>query len=109
MKRQIVLAMLSTALFGWSCPGYAQTSWTVRPIAVIGDATPGGGTFAKFEDRPNINEAGDVVFTATIAGGRAPRGIFLASKGTLTQSWLRGTPHRPGGRLRPFVWAVPRP
>jgi hypothetical protein len=67
MKRQIVLAMLSTALFGWSCPGYAQTSWTVRPIAVIGDATPGGGTFAKFEDRPNINEAGDVVFIATIA------------------------------------------
>src|SRR5258708_7835523 len=102
MKRQIVLAMLSTALVGWSCPGYAQTSWTVHPIAVIGDATPGGGTFAKFEDRPNVNEAGDVVFTATIAGGRAPRGIFLASKGTLTQIVAAGDSTPDGGTFETF-------
>jgi hypothetical protein len=102
MKRQIVLAMLSTALFGWSCPGYAQTSWTVRPVAVIGDATPGGGTFAKFEDRPNINEAGDVVFVATIAGGKAPRGIFLASKGTLTQIVAVGDSPPDGGTFETF-------
>jgi hypothetical protein len=69
---------------------------------VIGDATPGGGTFAKFEDRPNINEAGDVVFIATIAGGKAPRGIFLASKGNLRQLVAAGDSAPDGGTFESF-------
>lgn len=54
-----------------------------------GDPTPAGGTFAGFFGdpwfAPVLNDAGDVLFLADVAGGAAPRALFLfrASTGAL--------------------------
>src|SRR5258708_25510260 len=52
--------------------------------------------------RPNVKGAGCFFFPATIAGGRAPRGIFLASKGTLTQIVAAGDSTPDGGPFETF-------
>lgn len=102
MHRWIVLVGVAAILMGWADFCQAQRAVTVSSIAVIGDPTPIGGTFAKFEDRPNLNEAGDVVFIAAVAGGRAARGIFLASSGAIKKLVAEGDPTPIGGVFQGF-------
>lgn len=102
LHRWIVRLIAGAILVGWLGLGYAALALTVSPVAVIGDPTPLGGTFAKFEDRPNINEAGDVVFIATVAGGKAPRAIFLAAQGALTAAVAEGDSTPVGGTFQRF-------
>lgn len=54
----------------------------ISKIAAVGDAAPGGGTFAGFSDHPlpALNAAGHATFIAQIAGGRATGGVFLADE-----------------------------
>jgi hypothetical protein len=101
MRPWIVLVLASAVILAGRPAGYGQPAITIRPVALVGDTTPSGGTFVKFDDRPNINENGDVLFHASVAGGKAERGIFLASQGTLSRSWPRETRRRPGARSRP--------
>jgi predicted NUDIX family NTP pyrophosphohydrolase len=53
-------------------------------VAVVGDPAPApvGGTFSAFgvnTPTPSQNNRGDVVFQASVAGGTAAQGIFLAT------------------------------
>ena len=60
----------------------AGDRYVLRPVARVGDAAPGGGTFDRFthENLPVIapvNTRGDVAFFARLARGPADEGIFL--------------------------------
>lgn len=62
-----------------------QYDGTVHILAMTGDDTPGGGTFADFDDISQ-NENGDVAFLATYNdGGTLHGGVFVAwADGSLT-------------------------
>ncbi len=49
-------------------------------VARLGDAAPGGGTYAGFDGVSRINAGGDVAFLAAVDG--APSGIFFYDGGT---------------------------
>ena len=72
----------------------------ITKIAGRNAAAPGGNTFLTFSS-PSINQSGQVVFTATLSGGR--RGIFLASGGTISQVARTGTPAPTGGTFFTFL------
>ena len=70
-----------------------------------GDPTPLGGTFSGlFTDTwatPPINDLGDVVFLADVAGGTSPRALFLyqAATDTIVKIAAVGDPSPLGGTL----------
>ena len=70
-----------------------------------GDPTPIGGTFSGlFPDTwatPPINDNGDIVFLADVAGGSSPRALFLyqAATGTFVKVAAVGDPSPLGGTL----------
>lgn len=76
----------------------------VRKVAASGDAVPGGGTLAEFSEHPSpaLNVRGHVAFTAQIADGRAPEGIFLVDDDGLRPIALAGD-DAPGVPLGVFV------
>ncbi len=73
------------------------------PGAGCGDPSPIGGTFSGFFSgtifAPAINDVGDVLFLADVAGGTAPRGLFLYSAATqaITRIAAVGDPSPIGG------------
>lgn len=71
----------------------ASVSRVVK-VAVAGDPAPGGGTFSGFGRHPipALNEAGDIAFGATVAGGKTVEGIFLATKRRLQAVAIAGAP-----------------
>src|SRR5215467_1347697 len=72
----------------------------ITKIAGRNAAAPGGNTFLTFSS-PAINQSGQVVFNASLSGGR--RGIFLASAGTILQVARTGTPAQTGGTFFTFL------
>ncbi len=64
----------------------------VAKVAAFGDPVPGGGTLAAFADHPlpALNAAGQVAFTAHLAGGRATEGLFLAGAGRAARGGAGG-------------------
>jgi len=61
-----------------------EAGGTIVNAAMTGDASPGGGTFAKIVVVSYIAADGDVAFIARVSGG--PDGVFLYDKGTDTVS-----------------------
>jgi hypothetical protein len=79
----------------------------VRPVAVTGQAVPGGGTFDRFsvESLPivaPINGKGQVAFFATVLRGRASEGFFLASGARVSKLVADGDPVPGGGVFSGF-------
>jgi hypothetical protein len=64
---------------------FLASSGRITKVALSGDAAPGGGVLSGFGKHPipSLNEAGDVAFSATVAGGRTVEGVFVASRGRL--------------------------
>jgi hypothetical protein len=58
---------------------YVASQGTITKVVAEGDATPLGGTFISITP-PFLNEAGAVAFRASIQGGRASEGVFLATR-----------------------------
>jgi len=85
----------------------AGDRYVLRPVARVGDAAPGGGTFDRFthENLPVIapvNTRGDVAFFARLARGPADEGIFLR-RGERILTVAREGDRVPGvGRLAGF-------
>jgi hypothetical protein len=94
--------MVTVLVIGGASIADAQSSFGIMPVALVGDRTPIGGTFARFEDRPNLNEAGDLIFSAEVEGGNAPRGLFFFSKGAITKAVAAGDPTPIGGTFESF-------
>ena len=74
-----------------------------RTVAAVGDPAPGGGTFDSFISAsrlaPALNDSGDVVFSASVAG--VP-GLFLSRGGSLTVVALTGQATPLGGTYNGF-------
>ena len=78
----------------------------ITEIAAVGDRVPGGERIADFTERPAIAlaAAGEAAFAATLTGGRATSGLFIARDGRLQPVALSGAaaPDIPGGTLTGF-------
>ncbi len=48
----------------------------IAPIALLGDAAPGGGKFAAFGDAPSLAPDGRLAFLAAIDGGSGTTGVY---------------------------------
>ena len=107
MRTPVVRAVMVWVLVGGASFADAEPSFTISPVALVGDPTPLGGIFARFEDRPNINEFGDLSFSAEVEGGSAPRGLFLFSKGTITKIVAAGDSTPIGGKFERFAQGRP--
>jgi hypothetical protein len=57
-----------------------------------------GGRFVDFA-APLLNDAGDLVFWASLEGAARPAGLFLASQGTIQKIVARGDQAPRGGRF----------
>jgi len=55
----------------------------LQPYLASGEASPVGGRFSSYGNRFALNAGDDLAFTATVSGGSAPTGIFLASRTAL--------------------------
>ncbi len=59
----------------------ANGAFDIAKVAVVGDATPVGGVFGSLGSwyDPSLSDDGKVAFSAPVAGGAAPQGVWLAS------------------------------
>jgi hypothetical protein len=82
---------------------FLASAGRLSKVALQGDPVPGGGALAGFGAHPvpALNARGAVAFAATIAGGRAAEGIFVAGGGRLRAVALAGAaaPGIGGGTL----------
>ena len=84
---------------------YLWSEGTARAIARPGDAMPGGGillTASLLDGNVDLNEAGDVAFTATLRNdeaGALDTGLYLYSAGKLSLVARRGTEVANLGRI----------
>ena len=78
----------------------------IQVIALSGAPVPGGGKLASFAAHPvpALNRAGDVAFTASIVGGKASEGLFLAKDRRLRAIAMSGSAASgiPGGAFSEF-------
>ena len=88
----IMLSGSETALA--NPPGYSFAR-----IAVLGDSTPGGGTFVNDFEPSSIQNNGDIAFVADVSTGG--EGVFLVRNGHISQLARSGNP-APGGGMFMF-------
>jgi len=106
-QRWPIVGWTLLALLALVRPGQGGERYVLRPVARVGDAAPGGGTFDRFthENLPVIapvNARGDVAFFARLARGPADEGIFLR-RGDRVLTVAREGDRVPGvGRLTGF-------
>jgi hypothetical protein len=73
-----------------------------RRVVALGDPAPGGGRFSYFGLWPSLTAAGDLVFTASVDGGGAPIGVFVAGRDGVTRVAGVGDVLPAGGTLASF-------
>ncbi len=75
---------------------FVESESAGRKVALAGEVAPGtgGATYSGFFvfDPVLINDSSDVVFSASLTGGSATRGIFVESNGSLSALALLGDP-----------------
>src|SRR5919201_3902070 len=106
MCRMISLAVAAVLTLALAIAGVRAQS-PVRPIAVAGDAAPGGGTFEHFgvESLPVVapaNSRGQVAFFATLLRASASEAFFLASPDRVRRLVAEGDPVPGGGAFSGF-------
>jgi hypothetical protein len=72
------------------------------PLAFLGDAAPGGGSFINDFEPGRITANGDVSFLADVTTGG--EGVFLASRGKLSQIVRSGQSLPSGVTVGPGIW-----
>ena len=89
------------------CPGavLAAGPYMIQPIALDGQPTPAGGTYRSIGSGVDINDAGQVAFSAHIDGGTAGMGLFLYDGGTVANRSLNDTSEYYGIALNSSVAA----
>lgn len=86
----------------------APRGGSITKVVAVGDPTPLGGTFLSFT-APALNNAGEVVFGATLANGAVSQGIFLVSRGQITPVVADGDLTPVGGTFALAVGVSPSP
>lgn len=102
------IALNTVVRDGEDSPGIFVVSHTgtLEKSVGIGDPTPVGGTFSVLF-RPSLNNAGDVVFQATVADGTVAQGIFLVKQGQVSLVVAEGAPTPIGGQFALQALAAP--
>jgi len=82
---------------------FAGPAGSLSKAAVTGDSSPAGGVFEAFPAQSRVNAAGDIAFTARVAGGT--NGLFLhdASTATVATVALAGDSALDGRTLCEFL------
>jgi hypothetical protein len=78
------VAFFATIVRGRANEGFFIASGSrVGKLVTDGDPVPGGGVFSGFGRHPvpALNDAGEIAFSAAIAGARTVEGIFVAAPG----------------------------
>lgn len=75
---------------------------TITPIALLGDAAPGGGTFAAFGDAPSLAPDGRLAFIAAIDGGSGTTGVYAGGPDGLVRVAGPGDAVAGGRRIGDF-------
>src|SRR3989441_9161269 len=89
------VAFFATVVRGRANEGFFVASGArISKVATDGDPVPGGGVFSGFGRHPvpALNDAGELAFSAAIAGARAVEGIFVASPSRVRAIVLAGGP-----------------
>src|SRR5207249_3679230 len=89
------VAFFATVVRGRANEGFFVASGArISKVAADGDPVPGGGVFSGFGRHPvpALNDAGELAFSAAIAGARAVEGIFVASPSRVRAIVLAGGP-----------------
>jgi hypothetical protein len=97
----------SAKVSGGNAPGgiFLAQAGRIRTVVALGEPTPLGGTFQALRLN-SINGFGDVAFTATISGGSAGEGIFVASSGFIKKIVAVGDETLVGGVFAPGFGSV---
>jgi hypothetical protein len=96
------------AFLGSVLGGVAQAVYLARgesrftKVIGVNDGAPGGGILQEL-GHVALNEADAVAFTARVEQGAVPKGIFLASKGSVEKVVGAGDPAEVGGRFNEFI------
>lgn len=89
------VAFFATVVRGRASEGFFLASGArLSKLVVDGDPAPGGGRFSGFGRHPvpALNDAGELAFSAAVAGSKAVEGIFVASPRGLKAVALAGGP-----------------
>jgi len=89
------VAFFATVVRGRANEGFFVASGArISKVAADGDPVPGGGVFSGFGRHPvpALNDAGELAFSAAIAGARAVEGIFVASPSRVRAIVFAGGP-----------------
>ncbi len=75
---------------------------TITPVALLGNAAPGGGTFAAFGDAPSMAPDGRLAFIAAIDGGSGTTGVYAGGPDGLVRVAGPGDAVAGGRRIGDF-------
>src|SRR4029453_5613352 len=95
INRKGQVAFFATVVRGRASEGFFLASGArLSKLVVDGDPAPGGGRFSGFGRHPvpALNDAGELAFSAAVAGSKAVEGIFVASPRGLKAVALAGGP-----------------
>jgi len=98
-QRRVLVGGFFGLLVLANAPG--ATAQTIAGSVLQGSPAPGGGTFSSFGSTA-LDASGTLVFVASISGGSAGEGLFLARKGTIAAVVLQGSPAPGGGTFSSF-------
>jgi len=74
-----------------------------RVVLAAGSAAPGGGIFARFAERIELNESGTIAFSAVLRQGGPSAAVFLVENDTLRSVAAIGDPAPGGGSFAGFA------
>lgn len=57
---------------------FMATDGAATPVALLGDAAPGGGRFVSFGDSPSLAPDGSLAFIAAVDGGTGSTGLYAS-------------------------------
>jgi len=106
LSRKCVVAIAATILIGMAAHDVsaAPSGYVFTPIAYLGNAAPGGGTFVNDFEPGGLNNRGDMAFGADVSSGG--EGVFLGRAGGIVQLGRTGGP-APGGGVFEFGFLGP--
>jgi hypothetical protein len=76
---------------------------TIKKVAAVGDAAPGGGRFSYLGLWPSLGRGGTMAFAASVDGGPSPMAVFATAPEGLRRLASVGDALPGGGKLASFT------
>ena len=95
----VILSLFEKERFGL----FLKTSEGFKKIEVDGDSIPGGAIKENTFANGDLNNIGEVSFSAVMTGGQADSGIFINSRGQINKIMAQGDPTPIGGKFGSLI------